>query len=166
MDRISTIGPIFLGFVVLLWVICFTLRMRAGHRSKVAVRQLRDYTEQMLRRNARIADINEIFREVLRGQRQPDPRRMAEYLREYASCASKYQQEQEQWHVLLEKARSALESLRISQNMLGGRNDLAAIPYYTRCSTFNELQELYCLQRTASFDAQLVQRVKQLALNA
>ena len=81
---------------------------------------------------------------------------------EYAGYAERYKQEQERWYTLLEETREKLESLRISQNMLGGANDLGAIPYYTRTNRYNDLVHQYNLHRQANFDVELVKQVRQL----
>ena len=157
--------PFFLfgGFVVVLWVVCFSFRMRAGRRSSRAVRELAAFSEKMERRNARIAVLNRIFRDTVAGRRCLDEQTLNGYLQEYADYAANYAKDQEQWYRLLEEARNQLEGLRISQNMLGGRNDLAAIPYYTRSDKYNRLVHQYNLHRGAGFDAELVRQVRRLA---
>lgn len=156
----------FASFVVVLWIVCFSFRMRAGRRSSRAVRELEDYSDRMLARNRRIDALNGIFREVVRGQRRLDTQKLKGYLQEYAGYANRYQQEQERWYTLLEEARNRLESLRISQNMLGGRDDLAAIPYYTRSGRYNELVHQYNLYREANFDVEVVKQVGRLVTGA
>ena len=156
----------FTSIVVVLWVVCFSFRMRAGRRSSKAVRELEEYSERMLARNRRIDAINDVFRQVIRGQRPANSREVRACMIEYADYANRYQQEQERWYTLLEEARNRLESLRISQNMLGGRNDLAAIPYYTRSGRYNELVHQYNLHRGANFDVELVKQVRRLVAGA
>lgn len=156
----------FVSFVIILWIVCFIFRMSAGRKSSRAVRELEDYSERMLSRNRRIDALNDIFREVVRGKKAADSREVRTCMIEYADYANRYRQEQERWAALLDTARNELESLRISQNMLGGANDLAAIPYHTRCGRYNKLISQYNLHREASFDVELVRQVSRLATGA
>jgi len=150
------------GFVIVLWVVFFTFRMNTGRKSSRAVRELEKYSEKMLARNRRIDAINDVFCQVIRGQRPANSQEVRACMIEYADYANRYKQEQERWYTLLEEAREKLESLRISQNMLGGANDLGAIPYYTRTNRYNDLVHQYNLHRQANFDVELVKQVRQL----
>lgn len=150
------------GFVIVLWVVCFAFRMSTGRKSSRAIRELEKYSEKMLARNRRIDAINGVFCQVARGQRPANSQEVRAYMIEYAGYAERYKQEQERWYTLLEETREKLESLRISQNMLAGRNDLAAIPYYTRSHRYNEQLRQYNLHRQANFDVELVKQVRQL----
>lgn len=166
MSNVSFPFLCFVGFVIVLWVVCFSFRMRAGRRSSKAVRELEDYSERMLARNRRIDALNDVFRQVIRGQRPANSREVRACMIEYADYANRYQQEQERWYTLLEETRNKLERLRISQNMLGGRNDLTAIPYYTQSGRYNELVSQYNLHRGANFDVELVRQVSRMAAGA
>lgn len=121
------------GFIIILWIVGLVIRLCAGSRSEQAVTDVDTDTEKLDALAQRVQKLNGIFRGMLHGDAaENEVKSLPAYLKEYAELAQEYSQRRKELREQFNKASEALEGLRMSQNMLGGANDLGAIPYYIR----------------------------------
>ncbi|MBQ6331955.1 MAG: hypothetical protein IJI34_04205 [Clostridia bacterium] len=145
------------GFVMILWIVGLVIRLCAGSRSEQAVTDVDTDLQKPDALAQRVQKLNGVFRNTLRGgAAENEVRRLPAYLKEYAELAQEYSRRRKELREQFNKAGEALEGLRMSQNMLGGANDLGAILYCIREHDYNKaVRQFNSMSADDLFDPEL-----------